>query len=215
MRDEVDRVKLTLMTIESYVALNIEGLSIGALSNISLEIKPGEIVCLSGESGAGKSRLLRAIADLEPHEGEVSLGDIDRSSLPAHEWRHQVMLVPAESQWWADHVGDHFCQPMPQALKALGFSDEAMQWSVARLSSGEKQRLAAARALSCQPKALLLDEPTANLDDDNTEQFERWILGEIKKHAMPVVWVAHDEAQMKRVGDRHFRIKGDHLEPAR
>lgn len=194
--------------------LVIKDLSIGALHNINLTVSPGEVVCLSGESGSGKSRLLRAVADLEPHEGDVFLGDTDRNLWPAHEWRHRVMLVPAESHWWADTVEEHFCQPMPHALSALGFSEKAMAWSVARLSSGEKQRLAAARALACEPHALLLDEPTANLDDENTEQYERWILEEIRQHQMPVIWVAHDEAQMKRVGARHFRIKGDHLEPA-
>lgn len=196
------------------MALTIKALSIGALKDINLVVQPGEIVCLSGESGSGKSRFLRAIADLEPHEGEVSLGERNRADFLAHDWRHRVMLVPAESQWWADTAGAHFCKPMPQALAALGFAEEAMDWSVARLSSGEKQRLAAARALSCGPEALLLDEPTANLDDENTEQFERWISQEIAAAAMPVIWVAHDEAQMKRVGNRHFRIKGDHLEPA-
>lgn len=196
------------------MALTIKALSIGALQDINLRVEPGEIVCLSGESGSGKSRFLRAIADLEPHEGEVYLGERNRVDFPAHDWRHRVMLVPAESQWWADTAGEHFCKPMPKAMAALGFDDEAMDWSVARLSSGEKQRLAAVRALSCGPEALLLDEPTANLDDENTEQFERWVAQEIAASVMPVIWVAHDEAQMKRVGNRHFRIKGDHLEPA-
>jgi len=213
--DREDGVKLIGMNTNPPASLKIEKLSIGALKDIHLSISPGEIVCLSGESGAGKSRLLRAVADLEPHAGEVYLGETNRTSMAASQWRHRVMLVPAESQWWADSVQEHFCKPMPDALSALGFSNEAMQWSVSRLSSGEKQRLAAARALSCEPQALLLDEPTANLDDENTEQFERWMLGRIKASAMPVIWVAHDEAQMKRVGDRHFRIKGDHLEPAR
>lgn len=202
------------MTRDIPMALSIKALSIGALKDIHLVIQPGEIVCLSGESGSGKSRFLRAVADLEPHEGEVYLGETNRCDFPAHEWRQRVMLVPAESQWWADTVKEHFFKAMPQALRSLGFSEAAMDWSVARLSSGEKQRLAAARALSCAPEALLLDEPTANLDDENTEQFERWISQEIATAAMPVIWVAHDEAQMKRVGNRHFRIKRDHLEPA-
>ena len=208
-------VKLNLMTGTKPEALRIENLSIGALKDIQLTIEPGEIVCLSGESGSGKSRLLRAVADLEPHEGEVFLGEANRDNFTAHEWRKKVMLVPAESQWWGDLVRDHFCHPVPEALDALGFEPEAMDWSVARLSSGEKQRLAAARALSCQPEALLLDEPTANLDDENTQQYEDWIRRLIEQENRPVLWVAHDEAQMKRVGDRHFRIKGDHLETAR
>ena len=201
------------MSVRTPQPLILNELSIGTLKNINLTIQPGEVVCLSGESGSGKSRLLRAVADLEPHDGEVLLGETNRNDWSAHEWRHQVMLIPAESHWWADTVKEHFCQPLPKALDALGFSNDAMGWSVARLSSGEKQRLAAARALACEPHALLLDEPTANLDDENTEKFERWILAEIKMHAMPVLWMAHDEAQMKRVGVRHFKIDGDHLEP--
>ena len=201
------------MKVESS-PLIIQSLSIGELKDVSLTIAPGEVVCLSGESGSGKSRLLRAIADLEPHEGEVSLGEINRLSWPAHEWRQRVMLVPAESQWWADTVGEHFCDPSLDALTALGFPEESLGWQISRLSSGEKQRLAAFRALSCAPSALLLDEPTANLDDDNTRVFESWIMHEIKAAKMPVLWVAHDEAQIKRVGHRHFRIKGDRLEAA-
>ena len=200
------------MTSPTQPSLKIQGLSVGALRPIDLTVAPGEVVCLSGESGSGKSRFLRAVADLEPHEGQVSLGEMDRASIPAHQWREQVMLVPAESQWWADHVGDHFCGPMPEALAALGFPDDVGTWQVARLSSGEKQRLAAVRALSCQPKALLLDEPTANLDDHSIKLFEQWILGVIHAKNMPVLWVAHDEAQMSRVGQRHFRIHGDHWE---
>ncbi len=200
------------MTSDTSPSLKIQSLSVGALRPIDLTVAPGEVVCLSGESGSGKSRFLRAVADLEPHEGKVSLGDLDRASMPAHQWREQVMLVPAESQWWADRVGEHFCGPMPEALSALGFSDDVTSWEVARLSSGEKQRLAAIRALSCQPKALLLDEPTANLDDHSIQLFEQWILGVIQTKKMPVLWVAHDEAQMARVGQRHFRIQGDHWE---
>ena len=203
------------MTRKTPEPLRINNLSIGALQGINLTIAPGEIVCLSGESGSGKSRLLRAVADLEPHDGEVFLGEVNRCDFEAHQWRQKVMLVPAESQWWGDVVRDHFCHPVPEALEALGFEPEAMDWSVARLSSGEKQRLAAARALSCQPEALMLGEPTANLDDDNTHQYERWIRRLIEQEKRPVLWVAHDEAQMKRVGDRHFRINGDHLEVAR
>ena len=208
-------VKIKRMTRKIPEPLRIEHLSIGALKDINLSIAPGEIVCLSGDSGSGKSRLLRAVADLEPHEGNVFLGDVNRCEFPAHQWRQKVMLVPAESQWWGDLVREHFCHPVPEALSALGFEPEAMDWAVARLSSGEKQRLAAARALSCQPEALLLDEPTANLDDDNTHQYENWIRRLIEAEKRPVLWVAHDEAQMKRVGDRHFRIKNDHLEAAR
>lgn len=202
------------MEHQSPESLVIKALSIGELKDVELTISPGEIVCLSGESGSGKSRLLRAIADLEVHQGQVRLGERDRESMAAHDWRRWVMLVPAESQWWGDTVGEHVCHIKEEDLTALGFSRAVLGWQVSRLSSGEKQRLAAIRALSCQPKALLLDEPTANLDDDNTAKFEAWVLKKAQEQQMPILWVAHDEAQIKRVGHRHFKIRGDHLEVA-
>jgi len=192
--------------------LRVQGLSIGALQDVSLDVAPGEIVCLSGESGSGKTRLLRAIADLEPHEGEAMLGKERRSAVAAHCWRGWVMLVPAESSWWADRVIEHFKEPVPGSLVAFGFGEDTLDWEVARLSSGEKQRLAVLRALSHEPRALLLDEPTANLDPDTTLTVESWLRDHVRAQRIPVIWAAHDRAQIERVADRHFTIRGAALE---
>lgn len=191
--------------------LHLNRVAIGALEDIDLTLAPGEIVCLSGASGAGKSRLLRAIADLEPHGGEIRLGEQEQSSIPGHQWRRAVMMVPAESAWWFDTVGEHLDKPMPEALRSLGFSEETANWPVARLSSGEKQRLALVRALSREPLVLLLDEPTANLDDETTRRVEEWLQSLIREHHHPVLWVAHREDQIRRVARRHFRIEGSQL----
>jgi len=193
------------------MSLDIHDLAVGALKGVNLKLAAGEVICVSGASGSGKSRLLRAIADLEPHSGRVMLDGENRESLAAHVWRARVMLVPAESQWWADRVGEHFARPMPEALSALGFPDEAWGWAVSRLSSGEKQRLALLRALSRDPAALLLDEPTANLDDSNTRQVERWLLQRVADQGLAVIWVAHDAEQIRRVSKRHWRIDGAQL----
>ncbi|TVQ28173.1 MAG: ATP-binding cassette domain-containing protein, partial [Wenzhouxiangella sp.] len=181
------------------------------LEPVDLEIAPGEIVCVSGPSGSGKSRLLRAVADLEPHSGRVRLGEHWRDDMPAHAWRRQVMLVPAESQWWADSVAEHLDQPEPQAIQALGLPEDCPGWVVSRLSSGEKQRLALVRARSFHPCALLLDEPTANLDEAGTARVERWLKQWIEAEGLPVLWVAHDPAQIKRMARRHFVIDHDRL----
>ena len=193
------------------MSLVTDALTVGALQDVHLTIDAGEVVCVSGPSGSGKSRLLRAIADLEPHSGRVALNGEDRDALAAHVWRARVMLVPAESQWWADRVGEHFARPMSEELAALGFSEDTPGWAVSRLSSGEKQRLALLRALSRDPAALLLDEPTANLDDGTTRRVERWLLGRIAERGLAVIWVAHDAGQIRRVANRHWRIDGAQL----
>lgn len=195
-------------------ALKLEQVAVGSLVGVTLTIEPGEIVCLSGPSGSGKTRLLRAVADLEPHVGRIRLGDTGQADIPAHEWRRAVMLVPAESQWWHERVGEHFARPMSEALAELGFEAGVEDWPVMRLSSGEKQRLALVRALSTRPRALLLDEPTANLDDENAEQVEAWLTRLIRERGMPALWVAHSMSQIERVADRHLRIAGSRLEVA-
>ena len=193
-------------------ALVLDGVAVGRLQRVALRIEPGEIVCISGESGSGKSRLLRAIADLDPHEGRVVLGADERAAVPAQCWRGWVMLVPAESSWWADTVAAHFLDPVPGSLDAFGFDSGVLDWEVGRLSSGEKQRLAVLRALSHAPRALLLDEPTANLDPALAQQVEAWLQGYCRREGIPVLWVAHDREQIARVADRHYVIRGDHLE---
>jgi len=189
--------------------LRLQEVGVGALRGVSLEVAPGEVVCISGESGSGKSRLLRAIADLEPHEGEVTLGADRRRDVPAHCWRGQVMLVPAESSWWGDVVREHFLEPVPDSFAAFEMPEASLDWQVERLSSGEKQRLAVLRALSHEPRALLLDEPTANLDPELAQRVEAWLCDYFEARGMPVLWVAHDRAQIERVADRHFAIRED------
>ncbi|WP_297796240.1 ATP-binding cassette domain-containing protein [uncultured Marinobacter sp.] len=198
--------------------LRLEDLSIGSLENVSITVSAGEVVCLSGRSGSGKSRLLRAVADLDAHGGSVWLGNTEQSAVPGHQWRRQVVMVPAESQWWAECVGDHF--PVVNSVDGhrslpvadLGLDEAVMGWSVSRLSSGEKQRLALLRAMAMNPSALLLDEPTANLDADSVALTEHWLKQEINQRQLSVLWVAHDREQIQRVASRHFTIRGHALE---
>ncbi|NIC07891.1 ABC transporter ATP-binding protein [Billgrantia bachuensis] len=193
--------------------LRLDRVAIGELAEASLDVEPGEIVCLSGASGSGKSRLLRAVADLEPHEGEVRLGEQAQAQTPGHTWRRQVMLVPAESHWWAETVVEHFFhEPEAAELEALGLAPDALAWQVGRLSTGEKQRLGLLRAVSREPGALLLDEPTANLDDATSKRVEAWLKARIHERGWPTLWVAHDRGQIARVADRHWRIANGRLE---
>lgn len=177
------------------------------LDQVSFQVKPGEILCLSGASGSGKSRLLRALADLEPHQGEVWLGETEHQQIPAHHWRQKLRLVPAESQWWLDQVGEHFPVDYPASnLPLLNLPEEALDWQVSRLSSGEKQRLGLLRALAWPLEALLLDEPSANLDSVTASKVENWLKSTIEQEGWPTLWVSHDPQQIARVADRHQRI---------
>jgi len=191
----------------SYMSsLNVIDLRTHDRGPYSLSIAPGECVSLRGDSGSGKSLLLRAIADLDPHEGQVLLDDMPVTQFTAPQWRKQVALLPAESQWWQDEVGAHFPAEECPWFEPLGFGTETMRWQVSRLSSGEKQRLALARILMNKPRVLLLDEPTASLDANNVITVERLINEYRHTTDAAVLWVSHDAQQATRVGNRHLQL---------
>ncbi len=171
-----------------------------------LSIDTGECVSLRGPSGSGKSLLLRAIADLDPHQGEVWLDGVACEQIPAPQWRRQVALLPVESQWWLDEVGAHFPDENCPWLAPLGFSEAALGWQVSRLSSGEKQRLALARALMNRPRVLLLDEPTASLDETSATALETVVAEYRHENNAAALWVSHSATQAARVATRHYQL---------
>lgn len=176
-----------------------------------LAIAAGECVSLSGVSGSGKTRLLRAIADLDPHRGDALVAGLSLSSMPPTDWRRQVGLLPAESHWWRDQVGEHFTTTPARLLDTLGLDGNCLNWQISRISSGERQRLALARLLEREPAVLLLDEPTANLDPENTAQVEQLILGYAKERGAAILWVSHDPVQRKRISQRRLQIVGNQI----
>lgn len=198
--------------------LRLDGLSTTLLREVDLTLAAGERIFLSGASGSGKSLLLRAVADLDPHRGEVWLDDLPRSRLTPPEWRRRVGLLPAESHWWAETVGEHWRapaagSPIEALLVALGFDVDVSGWAITRLSTGERQRLALARLLLNQPQALLLDEATANLDSVNRERVETVLEDYRAAHATAMLWVSHDPEQRVRLGGRRLVIRESRLEP--
>lgn len=196
-------------------ALRLKRLATQLIGPISFDVAAGECLALMGASGAGKSLLLRAIVDLDPSTGDVIVGGRARRDMPASEWRKLVALVPAESGWWADRVSDHFPAKFAatELLAQLGLAG-CLEWDVARLSTGERQRLALARALCRRPEVLLLDEPTASLDDHATALVED-LIRECCRDGMALLLVTHDRRQAERMTKRLLRISdGKIAQPA-
>ena len=195
--------------------LRTENLSRPWLEPVSIRLPAGRIGVVMGRSGSGKTLLARAIVDLDPNEGEVWWKDVRRSAVPAPEWRKMVGYVPAESGWWADRVGEHFNGggDLPALLEAVAMPADALEWPVSRLSSGERQRLALARALARRPEVLILDEPTSALDEATKECVEELLLRK-RDEGMTLLVITHDPGQAERLGDVFWRIEKGRVEEA-
>jgi ABC-type multidrug transport system ATPase subunit len=193
-------------------ALRIKRLATKLIGPISFDIAAGECLALMGPSGAGKSLLLRAIVDLDPSSGNVMVGGHARADVTASEWRKLVALVPAESGWWTDRVRDHFPAKVDatELIRKLGLGG-SLEWNVGRLSTGERQRLALARALCRRPEALLLDEPTASLDEHATGLVED-LIRECYGDGMALLLVTHDRRQAERMAKRLLRMSDGRIE---
>lgn len=200
-----------MVNSENSRGLNLCAVTTLHLGPIAWQINRGECVSLCGASGSGKSLLLRALADLDPHGGEVSLDGDSALSMSGHLWRRRVGLLPAEPFWWAERVGEHFDEVDEALLEALGLDLKALGWQVARCSTGERQRLALARLLQNRPEVLLLDEPTAALDPQSVARVEALLEAYRREQDAVVIWVSHDAAQRQRVAQRHYRIDGHNL----
>src|SRR4051794_23871848 len=185
--------------------LEVRDLHTAILKPAFFALSRGECVAIRGPSGAGKTLLLRAVADLDPSVGSVILENRNRSTIPGPEWRRLVGYVPAEPGWWAETVGAHFADQAAAAvfLNNLGFPDETGTWPISRLSTGERLRLALVRALIMRPKVLLLDEPTAALDATSVTAVEALIAAE-RRSGLAVLWVTHDPSQAGRIADRQL-----------
>jgi putative ABC transport system ATP-binding protein len=194
---------MAMLSVESLSRLHVSA---------SFELRSGECIALQGASGAGKSLLMRAIADLDPNEGVLKLDGGLRESMPAPVWRKKVTYVATEPGWWAETVQEHFSawdDAIP-LIEKLGLPLTCGTWDIRRLSTGEKQRLGLVRALMLDSRVLLLDEPTSALDANSRGVVES-IIADRTSMGMGIMWSTHDEAQAKRVGSRLFVMTGGHI----
>ncbi len=182
---------------------------------IDLRLERGCCASIAGRSGSGKSILLRMIADLDPHDGDALLDGQPCSGMRARTWRRQVTYVAAESGWWDEHVADHFAPglDLPALLPQVGIDPQAAHWPVARLSTGERQRLALLRALCPENRVLLLDEPTSGLDAESTGRVEA-LLRQRMAAGTAILLVTHDPEQAQRMTAQHYELDDGRLQVA-
>jgi zinc transport system ATP-binding protein len=201
------------------LAAKIENVSFGfgqrlVLEDVSFEIEEGASTCIIGPNGGGKTTLLRLILGiLTPRQGSIQV-----FGRPTQEARREIGYVPQVTRFdplfpasaidivlmgQLDRVRFGFYGPgcraaAEAALGEIGLADLAST-PFANLSGGQRQRVLIARALACQPRLLLLDEPTANIDLTVEAQFLD-SLDHIREHTT-VLFVTHDMDLISRLGD--------------
>ncbi len=188
--------------------LAVDTLNRPGMPTISFALKDGDCLAVMGPSGSGKTLLLRAIADLDPSDGDISLDGEHKEEVAAPEWRRRISYVAAEPGWWAATPAEHFGDwTAAHALaEALLLSSDIGAAPIVQLSTGERLRLALMRALVTAPRFLLLDEPTGALDMATTEAVES-VLRQRMADGVGIVLVTHDSEQATRLADSVLRLE--------
>lgn len=191
-----------------------------ALENVSFEIDKGELVLITGPSGSGKTTLLKLLTkELEPSEGEIFFGDQDlgklkRSKIPYHRRKigavfQDYKLLPELNVWEnialalsiLGHPDNEIEEKVTDLLKLVGLADKAYLFPH-QLSGGEAQRISIARALSTAPQIIFADEPTGNLDAENSLIVAK-LLRKINELGTTVIVTTHDPVVIKYLNFAH------------
>lgn len=195
------------------------------LKGVRLEVQKGEIVAIVGKSGAGKTTLLQIIGTLDrPTKGHVFIDGTDVFALKERELaafrnRHIGFIFQFHQLLPEFTALENVCIPAMIArekeadyrlraerlLRELGLS-ERMHHKPNELSGGEKQRVAAARALMMSPTIILADEPTGSLDEKNKKELSDLLLRLRKDYGQTILLVTHDK-ELAQMADRIIEIK--------
>ena len=190
-----------------------------ALKNINITIEDGEFVFIMGRSGSGKSTLMKLLLkEVEPSSGKIIVNDMELGKMPRRyvpKYRRRLGVVFQDFRLLKDktvYENVAFAQrvigvptrtikeSVPEMLRLVGLSSKYKSFPN-QLSGGEQQRVAIARALINSPEVLLADEPTGNLDAQNSMEIMR-LLEEINNMGTTVVVVTHSQEIVNRMGKR-------------
>lgn len=167
---------------------------------VSANLNSGQVLIIRGPSGAGKSTLLRVLARLQPcADGEVFLQGRNWSQIPGTVWRSKVHYLAQKPVLFDGTVADNLVRPFEirvnskkkfdphlakKKMQELLLADDLWEQDARTLSGGEAARLALIRALLTDPEIIMLDEPTAALDERSRDAFyavlSRWLAGRDK-----------------------------------
>lgn len=198
---------------------------IRAVDNIGLTIHRAELLAIVGASGSGKSTLLNLLAGLDtPTSGVIEVGDMSLAELSRREIAvfrarrvgmifQSFNLMPQLSAIRNVELGLYFSdvgrrerrRRAAEILERLGMG-ERLEHIPAELSGGEQQRVAIARAVIKEPEILLADEPTGNLDQDNSEQIGR-LLREFNRDGLTIIMATHNQMLAGAYGQRILRMR--------
>ena len=190
-----------------------------ALKNINITIEDGEFVFIMGRSGSGKSTLMKLLLkEVEPSSGKIIVNDMELGKMPRRyvpKYRRRLGVVFQDFRLLKDktvYENVAFAQrvigvptrtikeSVPEMLRLVGLSSKYKSFPN-QLSGGEQQRVAIARALINSPEVLLADEPTGNLEAQNSMEIMR-LLEEINNRGTTVVVVTHSQEIVNRMGKR-------------
>ena len=198
------------------------------ISNITLDIHPGEMVFLTGHSGAGKSTMLRLIALLERSTGgQLRVGGrnltrLKRSQIPFH--RREVGMIFQDHRLLSDRtVFDNVAMPLivaglghnevsrrvRAALDKVGLLKRERAYPIT-LSGGEQQRVGIARAVVSRPPVVLADEPTGNLDSELSQEIMT-LFESFNQVGVTLLIATHDLGLVRRLGRRTLLLSNGKL----
>lgn len=193
------------------------------LDSISLSLKDGEIGVLLGKNGSGKTTLFKTVLGFEkPEAGQMDFNGKDLIKMNRRGRAEQIAYVPQDIQFGDLTVFDTVLlgrlpyfglraskedeEIVIKTLKEMGLEELAGR-NTAELSGGERQKVAIARALAQEPKLLVFDEPTGNLDIANEQLILKEILRVTKEKGIGVLTSLHDLNEALSIGDVFFFIK--------